>query len=813
MRCAKAKVFCSNSTLQEGSLPGSNSNGANHTGLSATNTSSDSTAPTSLSADASDLSDSMMNKHAGGIGSGAPALYTKEFAQVIDQPLPSSTEGRYQRLADLYSGLKGVRGAIADIESKTMTVAASSAPGLVDNAEFDDFDRAMLMGLYSYEELTQLYASYCHELSYIVPFGDRTPFEECRRQVPLLLLTSVTCATVNSKSEKTDERVLYLEQVLTKTVFADAKLTVETLLALLTFCVYSRSKAGRQSSFMLFLSMSISMQLDLGNEEDCRILEDAYENPQAFGLPPSAGSETWKPLFADMSNFVKAKEKSLNLEQPTYSKTIGSMNDVYTAFLRVRTYLVLCQAVGGMVINSGRVRFFSMIENCRRCLEVMAPLASKYEMALICLIKIMYCFDEAHQFLLQSTETFNEDLRRYEVAAQTMMNYLSEFQSASLATGFTYLQMIPMKSSYEVMIQSLNEVLLNKIIAEEYAYYENPTDWPKEARIEPTLKHRFALKIQQYSFRLIDDFCTLNESHMPFPVFIYFRPLHALTSLIRLWVVSWTFGWKMSIDLDGCYSQVEAAWKKNKRMALPDNNLYNNLLRIKNWIATVHRNSALPDARSMTTMMENMNITPQDLNGPVTDSRAILFKFFKSVVLNKEGDVSAADNAAGKRRRAAGEDGSISSSNLGDSTTHQSSIGPTSTHTSGVTPPNMFGSAVPPQLTQPQMHSQTHMMTQPPLHQGGHVPLTGLSDQQTLPYGHMSCGVNPMNQQQQQQQQMQNSAGAGGMLHDGGLPKQKMLRTDQRAMDTYNDIFQGQLFDAPQDVDSMMRVLFENQQS
>ncbi|ANB11403.1 Putative transcription factor SEF1 [Sugiyamaella lignohabitans] len=393
---------------------------------------------------------------------------------------------------------------------------------------FNCVEFAIKYGFYTESELQNFFESYVTNLALYLPFplSDRLPYNEMRKVSPVLTVTAATCMAVCSTTDRAKERIAFLERVVGEAVFIERHLSLELQMVLIMITVFVSPKIDRQAPFQLLISLAVSLSLDLGSDEDIDTLNDVNSDPEAVKI----------------------------------------------AFKRTRAYISLCTCIAGMALNSARQRLLQVMSHCERCCDAVLSRAPSYDKPIVYLLKMMLYYNTSIDKLRDPYEPFSSLLSHYETTREKLEALYTEGDAAALDWIEDRFR-IPIYSSYLILLQSLNECMLSRLAMLDTSEPQFRELW-----------YKFAEEIKRLAKLIIDGFLELSKYGSSFPNFMYFRPLHALTSLIRLRLVSWSMRLEIDIDVETPFKQAKAAWIEMKKTSYVGEQLYEFLTKVETWM-------------------------------------------------------------------------------------------------------------------------------------------------------------------------------------------------------------------------------------
>jgi hypothetical protein len=435
-------------------------------------------------------------------------------------------------------------------------------------------------GLYSPEEARQCFEMYREDMSYFLPFpiNEHPSFDEARKMMPLLTLAAITCAAVGSTLDRAKERSQFLERVTDETIFIEGNLNLEVLMTVIMMTVFVTPKTDRRAPFQLLVALSIALSLDLGSDEDLLILEDPTSEPQ----------------------------------------------QVQMAFRRVRCYISVCTCIAGMAVNSARCRLMQLLSHCDRCCEALLLRSPDFK-PMVCVLRMMLLFHESIEKLRDNYEPFSSAMALYESSVARLEQLYSQCESICAPwVGRPFL--IHIASTFHILIQSMNECMMNRL-----AMFE--TAEPQFVR----LRYRFAEEIKKYACIIIDAFVEITSGSTRFPTFMFFRPLHALTALMRLRLLSWSMHLQVEIDVEGAFVRVKKAWDDVKRRSYAAGVLYELLMKVEMWLNVKMSRLAQPvKFEDTTSTTDSGDTAPRGLGQMNRGSTETLHRIIREVIINRD---------------------------------------------------------------------------------------------------------------------------------------------------------------------------------
>lgn len=418
---------------------------------------------------------------------------------------------------------------------------------------------AIELGLFTVESVRLFFELYMSGMSIVMPMGlsDAEELDTMLKERPVLALTLITSCSICTTRDKAVGRLKFLERILVERAFVDKIATLEICQSLLigahfvcinTYDEYDRSKVWQNAA----LNISRSIRLEEHCLREIRAICSSHMHDNSDDtLNGSIATLTSAPFLTKSNTNGNSKPDSqydgvrLLRECPMgngrHSVILSSNGtDVtkhYPLSQRVNLLLNIHSANASTCYHSGDKNHWNAFDSCREITDWSVEQNDPVILLSACVCKAIY---SGHEMILELMEfkagDVNGLLEQYDTAYK-IMNSVREnarrvVHGPLLSTVAKFYELVITKCDLELL--SCQEVVLGRLVA---------------IGARPDQQVELTSTIKEAAISIINKFIEMTIHSARFPKFIYFRPLQAFTSLIRLKILNLCGGSKfVTID-------------------------------------------------------------------------------------------------------------------------------------------------------------------------------------------------------------------------------------------------------------------------
>uniref|UniRef100_A0A060TEQ4 ARAD1D16566p n=1 Tax=Blastobotrys adeninivorans TaxID=409370 RepID=A0A060TEQ4_BLAAD len=422
------------------------------------------------------------------------------------------------------------------------------------------------MGLLTEEQARAHYQEFANNTLGFMMYGvDKNllpDYDSARRDTPLMALTAIVSYAYCTPTPSIPVlRVReYIEQRLLDQVFRRNEPTPELVQVVHLLTHYTAPQ--RNSQILAMFANTVSLLCNLGCEEDCR---------QAFK-----------------------------------SDSPGS-----TAVTRVRTYMVGNASIMAMSFNTDDRRLMDSIPSVGRCCDTLLSRGTDGDRVLVHYVRMITVAREAIESLSGYASRFqpHEAIRALHDRYRLRIGEIQASATSYLSDDTDYAATLSYGSSGLQIHLSLSECALNQIIF--FCSDEPPTEMVLD----------FSQQILGYCKQLVDLFNKVCFSGRMFPQFIYFRPLRALTAMLRLRAILWSRGLELpKLDVEGALAEIKSAWNAASLSSHAAQQIRSILGRHEQWMAATANTTLLVSPESTSNLLSKILRDAYKARGTIYDS-------------------------------------------------------------------------------------------------------------------------------------------------------------------------------------------------
>ncbi|KAA8898791.1 hypothetical protein TRICI_006475 [Trichomonascus ciferrii] len=482
-----------------------------------------------------------------------------EKVRLKTRPTDNSTEEEENKIAQLERIIQEAQGEITNIKARIgykspATTASSTGNNSLYNGGYDTgssssmmldaensvfrrrdcFQTALDVGFFSYEVALESYNSFRSSLIGNVAAGVNMELslEEMREDDNLLALAMVTssfCCHARP-GVKLEKLILFLEHVMIDRMYYQAEFSLNLLRIQLMIAHYIMLLPDMKTWVNIMFTMVGSLFLDLCSEEELlKMVGDKCENEHEW-------EDIRSRIRAGIGVCASVMTVSANANMPRLAAALPSMDLVQEVIFKVGTI----EDRVGMYY----VRMVSMY------LEGTQMLTSPQ-------LK-----DQSVHLIRMTLDNYKKKMNDT-ITAMSM--YVGSPDQPVLAV---------VRSAFLQLHISLNECGMNQMML--FAEDEAPNE----------MLMIYAQEIVSKCRQLNESFKELCDQHDKyyFPRYMYFRPLKALTALIRIRLLMWSRGFDIPVDIHAELSKVKAAWTSVKSDSYNARGMHFKLEKVEQWV-------------------------------------------------------------------------------------------------------------------------------------------------------------------------------------------------------------------------------------
>lgn len=415
---------------------------------------------------------------------------------------------------------------------------------------------AIELGLFTVESTRLFFELYMSGMSIVMPMGlsDTEDMETMMRERPVLALTLITSCAICTTKDKAVGRLKFLERIIVERAFVDRIASMEICQSLLvgahfvcinTYDEYDRSKVWQNAAMNISRSIKLEEQCLRDIRNTC--IGDTREKSEDT-LPISSFSVTPSLVKSNTNGHYKQTTPSDGVRL-LRDCPMGNRNSIilssngtdvtacYPLEQRINLLLNIHSANASTSYHSGDKNHWNAFDSCREITDWSVMQSDPAILLSACACKAIY---NGHEMIIALMEfkagdvnglldQYNKAYKMIDSVRQTARKVVNGPLLASIAK---YYELVLTKCDLELL--SCQEVVLGRLVA---------------IGARPDTQMELTSTIKEAAISIICRFIELTMHSARFPKFIYFRPLQALTSLIRLKILNLCGGGKfVTID-------------------------------------------------------------------------------------------------------------------------------------------------------------------------------------------------------------------------------------------------------------------------
>ncbi|CAN6619831.1 hypothetical protein TRVA0_007S03862 [Trichomonascus vanleenenianus] len=425
-------------------------------------------------------------------------------------------------------------------------------------------------GLMNFTQMQSFYRMFIEKMAPYVPFYidlDK-PIEIVAKDRPIFALSMVITSSAITQPATADVMTEFLEKLISEQMLLVQPNAVDVIKGLILYHMYLQPKPEQRMPIYLLTAVSLATAVDLGSKEDISVL---------IMLPPDN------------------------------SATFGPRE-------RIQTYLSLYQCVIAMAIHTSRPYLLKLLPNSPHNCEPLLKKGMFPEKFALLQIQLLLTGDQFHPIWpAVSDDNLKADAIAASLAEQRRkLDDLREAAEFFVGEDKSLTQHLLMfRSSHEMISLAIIENAMNQLV------------YGEKTPVNSATVTGFISEMLRLCHGLIDGFVAL-EDHI-IPKFMYYRPLFAITSMIRIRLLLWSQGLELhNTDVDEQFARVKQAWERATTDSITGKRMHDQLMKVERWMQLRMQPGALK--------------VNDDDSAP---SNALLQKIIRDIILDIETDKRA----------------------------------------------------------------------------------------------------------------------------------------------------------------------------
>ncbi|CAN6619877.1 hypothetical protein TRVA0_007S03928 [Trichomonascus vanleenenianus] len=368
-------------------------------------------------------------------------------------------------------------------------------------------------GLLTFEECEQYYHIFKSRMALALPFTTSDiPFRELCVSRPCLAMAGVVTARVNTTKDRAEMYTSFMDRVILERVAMRNKFDLDLIQALTIHIMAIYPGFEPRFSIFMLLNIALANSLDLGREQDRAVLRDSEHYSE------------------------KETQEALN---------------------RMRMYM--CIALNATAFTqTSRIQVASLFVEFDTNADALlaSPISHVIDTLIVSMVRILRV---SRLGLDQLTENYLGKGCTSDVVKTTSNRWVSKIDAVLMSCNsaiegvpqdLIWIGNLSMRTTYWMLKINLLENALNMIVFKSCDFKKKDAI-PLFAEIEETAQ------------QLIDTFLSLADQVGPYITkYYYFRPLYALSALLRVRFIAWSLQIPFSVDVEALYDRVESVWSK-----------------------------------------------------------------------------------------------------------------------------------------------------------------------------------------------------------------------------------------------------------
>lgn len=433
----------------------------------------------------------------------------------------------------------------------------------------DCVQTAVSYGLITRPEIEHYYNRFVREMSTLLPFGvdAKDDIVEMEREQPLLVLSIVVACAASVGQDPMEHLILFIDRVICERLFILGEPSLEIVRSLVVLCVFCEPKPGTKFSIYMLTGLSCTIGLGLGAPEDTKFLLTSNNISSETARLVRQRLEMFLSVYFCVATVVLGTNKiaMLKVLSDTYSCTdvLFSTGDEVDR-LAANTLRLLHIGVEGL--QAFKANQFGIIGGALSSTAVKAFLDS---------------YKDRLTAVASNVGLTMIDVQRGKQQQQQDSNNVSGEDKLYNITGTFW-------SFYSQLMLELNETALNQLL-----FCKGTPD--------PDVLTTVARDLAVAAHQIVDRFVNTSPQPITSPNYRYFRPLHALSALVRARMILWSLGARVDfLNVEERFKQVKEACMSKSIISYTGNHTLKLLSQIEKWLELKFRTE-----EDDTTVLEN----------------------------------------------------------------------------------------------------------------------------------------------------------------------------------------------------------------
>lgn len=389
---------------------------------------------------------------------------------------------------------------------------------------------AIDLGLITYNDAKENYGMFLKELRKYCPFSvdDSLTMEQSADKLPLTTLCMVHCARCTVTDGDSNELGTFFTKVIAEKIYVLLDLTLDVVYTMILRILFIWRFPENGTMVDLFVGFAVIFTTDLASLEDARVL---------YRLPPT--DERYQSARAKIQVFLAC---------------------------------YICQT--SIALSGYRQRLFYVIPVPNIYLDALFTTRDESDMSIIYHIKSNVIANEGLETILALRDFSPQQIKQQVEHYVFQLREIIRASEISLGAHVYEGEMKYLFTDSNLQMElAIYECAINKVVTRG-CYQGDFSQW-----------WSFMRPIINISERLIDSFVELTRTETFFPRFLYFKPLQALTCLLRSYIVLWSHGQDTSqTKVKEALARVKASWEVINRRSSAAVTVYPLLLKVEGWV-------------------------------------------------------------------------------------------------------------------------------------------------------------------------------------------------------------------------------------
>lgn len=517
-----------------------------------------------------------------------------EKSRVKTKPM-STQEQRIEKISQLESIINEAKRELNQIkmESNEVTNGAAKPPSKGSSSSKNYLKTAVEdLNILSYSDAEYLYYLFIKYLMEFCPFSWDicSNLERNNERYPLCTLCMIYAAASTTKwATEEDQRSLgkFLETIVANRVYVDADMDMDIIYYDILKVVFIWRFPERDTIADLFVGATCVVTLDIGSIEDIKTLYRLDDK-----------SDAWAQSMAN-----------------------------------VQTYITYYLCLTSVALFGARSQLFSILPKPTLLLDVMdkkTKMPKDLMMVRQARINLIVKDGVDAIFSVRKTNSSNYSSSSPMPALRHYLQLIKDLEySTSLSTNGEFntgLSLYLYSDTIKQSILNLYECSVNQLVFQKGEETDFSELWECLTGI---------LDATHY---LVNSFVEYTSITTMFPRFFYFRPLHGLTSLLRMRMLLWSYGLDTSeIDVENQLSRVKTAWEKANQYSNGAVGVYPLLLKVERWMVRLTTDDSCNNVDNDTDGDEHDHESHHRLKSPLPSS-VVIQNLIRDLIVQKDND-------------------------------------------------------------------------------------------------------------------------------------------------------------------------------